>query len=319
MNENYQRILELLNKSTLSLEEKSYLDKMLSSDPEAKALFDTHEKIRGIVKNSSHLSEEEIGSYILKKNNIETQTALLSPFVETHLKECGRCSKLYLELLNEYEELDSFLDNKFSQTSQPAGETKSTNAAVKKNNYKRYSFISLISLVIIIIGLIITSNAVTTKTAKLAEINDNSIYYVTRGRASENFQKGLLSLENKNFDSAVGYFENDIKLNKDEETLFYTHYILGLTFLEDAQTDFIGLFPTYDKGKVQKAIENLETCISKNSSDKFPDITSKSYFYLGKANLMLGKVEDAKKNLNQVIDRKGSKMEEAKQLLDDLR
>src|ERR1035437_7841125 len=69
-------------------------------------------KIEKIIKDSYHPTSDELGNYILYKNGIDPEDKSilrLVPKIELHLRRCSECKSLFLELNNEYSELDTFL------------------------------------------------------------------------------------------------------------------------------------------------------------------------------------------------------------------
>jgi tetratricopeptide (TPR) repeat protein len=314
MNENIKKIEFLLSKDTLSKDDQEIIKEVVAKDSEAKDFYEKYVKLQNIVHASSHLNEEEIGEYILSKKNNQGKNRL-SPqkikHIEEHIKNCKECSKLFLELDEEFSEVTGFVEKSFG-----------THDKIQPIFFRRkifgYSVISVLSIAAVYLIMMTTSLLVTPKTTILARVEKNEVNYVTRGRASDEFQKGLAALDNDNYLEAINYFTADVEKNTNDETIFYTHYILGLTYLKISEKNFLGMFPTYDKSKVEPAIQNFEKCISENTSGNYPDISANSYFYIGKAELMLGNKMQAKNNFNMVIMLKGSKVEKAKEILKEL-
>ena len=164
----------------------------------------------------------------------------------------------------------------------------------------------------------IFSQIVTSSNYTIATLKNNDVFYITRGRGTEYFQKGLNALDDKNYTQTIEYLKEDIEANPKDETIFYSYYILGLTYLETAPKSFIGLFPSFNLTKVEDGINNLEKSIKLNNSGRYENINLDSYFYLGKANLMRNDKESAEKYFNIVVKKHGSKMNEAKSLLNEL-
>ncbi|MCK7526438.1 MAG: hypothetical protein MZV64_56980 [Ignavibacteriales bacterium] len=65
-------------------------------------------------------------------------------------------------------------------------------------------------------------------------------FYTTRGRTSELFQRGLDAIDRKDYDSAIQYLNDDVNKNQNDESIFYTHFILGITYVNKAESDFLG-------------------------------------------------------------------------------
>ena len=277
-------------------------------------------RIEKILKDSYHPDIEEIGNYILYKNGIEPENNLIIkmiPKIELHLRKCNECNKLFLELNNEYSELDSFLLEKM-----PSGIKKITGAEKVQIKppvkYLKLSGIALALTCLLLFGLISVSQLVTPRSVKYANIGSISSHYETRGRVTSDFQESLKSFENQDYDNTVTWLNKDIIKNSSDESIFYSYYILGLAYLESSQKDIFGLFPSYDKTKVKHGIESLNKAMELNNSGKFPNINLDICFYLAKADLMLNDISEAKINLNKVIVEKGSNMDEAKKILSGL-
>lgn len=320
MKENIQRIFTILAKDSLMEQDKDELESLLSSDPEAKEFFNKFNRLKDFVKDSSHLTEDDLAEYILFRNKNPEYNFASSKikFIEEHIRKCAKCSPVFLKLSEEYSAICDFTNSSLQKSQADAQPAPVIKRYLFQNKFSRYSFITVTAVIALFFSLAIISQLVTPKNIKLAKTKDNSLFYITRGRASDEFQKGLLDLGEKKFGNAINYFEQDINKNKNDGTIFYTHYILGLTYLEISEKNFLGLFPSFDKLKVNKAIDNFKKCIVKNNSGNFPDITSNSYYFLAKAELMLGESEEAKKGLEMVIKIKGSKIDQAKELLNNL-
>ncbi len=315
------KILELLEKKNLTNQEINELEKLAAEDKDLKDFILTYKRIGGIVKQSSHLTEEEISEYILYKNEIpgeNNQIIKRIPFIESHLRDCQRCSEIYKELNSEYSDLDTFItENRVLQ--EPAEEEqKSSRIISSKNRTPKYAFASVLLVGLIYLSLFLISNFNTPSFYKNAAISNQTEISVNRGRATENFQKSIKALENNNYDKAISFLKEDIKLHPNDETTFYSYYILGLSFLKTAEHDYLGLFLGYDKERAAEGKKYLEQSVVKNNSGKFINIKLNSYFYLAKASIMLDDKESAKKYLSMVINEKGSKMDEAEKLLGEM-
>ena len=318
---NLEKIIELLEKKKLSKEEKLEFDSLVGSDPEAKKLYDTYMKLHSLLK-SKHISLDELRDYILYKNNLEPENREIIkriPDIELHLKNCEICTEEFKNLNEEYSEVDFFIADKFK--AQPEEGREEIRASYIQSRIRRapvYAFASIIIIGFVYLSMLLISDLTTPDIYNLASVSDKSEYYVTRGRATDEFQESLKALEDNNFDLAIEFLESDIKNNPEDETIFYSHYIIGLAYLEKADNSFIGLFRSYNEGDADRGFKNLQFCIEKNTSGKYPDITYNAYFYSAKASLMLGDTKTAEEYLRIVIDEKGSKMDEAQNLLNEL-
>lgn len=319
---NYEKILDILQKRNLTNEDKALIDSLIANDPEAKKLYNAYAKIEKALI-SDHLSHDEIRDYVLYKNNMEPENRdIISRVseIEIHLNSCERCTDEFKLLNEEFSDIESFLSVELNKESINKAEWVPS-AMHQTRQWGRtsvYAFSSLIATGFLYLSLYLISNATTPDSYQIASLSDKSDFYITRGRATDDFQETLKALENEQYDKAIFHLVNDINKNPDDETIFYSHYILGLAYLETAHKSFIGLFPSYDKEKAKLSLKNFRHCIEKNTSGKFPDITYSAYFYSAKASLMLDDTDSAKEYLRIVVNEKGSKMSEAQNMLNEL-
>ncbi|MFZ1282175.1 MAG: hypothetical protein WAR59_15160, partial [Ignavibacteriaceae bacterium] len=142
--------------------------------------------------------------------------------------------------------------------------------------------------------------------------------YSTRGRTTELFQRGLDAVENNNYSSAVEYLEKDIKSNPNSESIFYTHFILGFTYVSKAESDFLGLFKSFDRDDVLKGIAHFEKSIELNNSGTFSNLNLDANYFIGKAYLLIDEKAKAKDHLQDVVNSKGSYYKKAEELIEKL-
>lgn len=317
------KITELLEKKSLSEGEKQELETLISNDPELRKFASVYRQLGEIIRHSSHLSEEEISEYILYKNGLTPDNKTLiskSPAIEKHLGECVKCSNIFKDLNSEFYNADTFIAETFSPDAaitdrnvQPAYEVIN-----KRNRAPRYAFLTVIFIGLVYLSLYIISYVSTPDYYSAAAINNQSEFSVNRGRATEDFQNSLKALEKHDYNDAIEFLQKDIKQNTNDKTIFYSYYILGLSYLTTAEQDVLGLFPHYNKERATKGSEYLMESIQKNNSGKFTNIKLNAYFYLAKASLMLNDKKSAREYLSKVIAEKGSKMEVAKKLMGEL-
>lgn len=279
---------------------------------------DKMDKIIKLLKDSFHPTSEELGNFILYKNGVdleEKSILKLTPKIEAHLRKCADCNTLFLELNDEYANLDNFLN--LQETDKTVKIHETVVASRKYFNY-RYSGVALLFVCLLYLGAFSISKIITPASLNFASLENRSDIYETRGRATYDFQESLKALENKDNESAVNWLNKDIVNNHADETIFYSYYVLGLAYLESAPNNILGLFPSYEKIKVGKGISALNTALEMNKSGKFPNINLDIYFFLGKADLMLNNTKEAKGYLIKVVNEKGSYMSDAKNILNGL-
>jgi uncharacterized protein (UPF0332 family) len=319
---NYEKLLDILQKPDLTSEDKAFIDSLIANDPEAKRLYDTFKKVEKTLK-TDHLTYEDISDYVLYKNGqepVNSEFAGKIPGIEFHLRECKKCADEFNLLNNEYSDIETYIAAELNREEASKSEqiSPAIQQTVRRWRTPAYAFASVIAAGFLYLSLLLVSNAVTPESYKLASLSDKSEFYITRGRITDEFQETLKALENEEYERAISHLENDITKNPDDETIFYSHYILGLAYLETAHKSFLGLFPSYDKEKAKLSLESFKHCIDKNTSGRYPDITYNAYFYSAKAALMIDDTDTAKEYLRLVINEKGSKMSEARKLLNEL-
>ncbi|QQS35685.1 MAG: hypothetical protein IPM56_15810 [Ignavibacteriales bacterium] len=318
---NTEKIFELLQKKELNKDENELLNQIIASDPEAGSFYKTYLTTGKIIKQISHPDIEQLAEYVLFKNgnNPENKKIINEiPSIEKHLRSCTQCSEEIKVLFAEYSDVDQYVAGEIKDA---VTENKNTEAPVnvrKSNSSFRYMFMSAAAVVLIYIGLVFSSSIFTPDAQKLASLDQDTDYYVTRGRVTTHFQESLKSLESGDFENAIQNLKADISENQNDETVFYSHYILGLAYLETAGNSVIGLFPSYNGEQAILGRDALIKSVELNTSGKFPNITLNAYYYAAKASLMIEDINSAKKYLNMVISGKGSKMTEAQKILTDL-
>jgi tetratricopeptide (TPR) repeat protein len=316
---NKEKIIELLQKDGLSEEDQIILKELIRDDKEAAEFYDFYRKINAGIKSSSHLSFEELSDYILYKNGLEPEDRAIIksiPQIEGHLRSCPVCNDEFKNLSGEFNNIETFVSSELKKGEEKTGTSSIT--FIKRSNVSRYAFLSILFLGLIYGAMFTISKITTPKYYALASVNKESDFYATRGRVTDDFIKSLNALDEGNIPEAINFLKSDIKNNPADKTIFYSYYILGLTYLDNAKHSFIGLFPQYNDYYAKQALLNFQTAIQKNDTGNYRNITLDAYFYCAKANLMLGNLDDTKNELMSVIKEKGSKMDEAKRMLKEL-
>jgi tetratricopeptide (TPR) repeat protein len=311
---NIEKLFELLDKRTLAPEEQSLLNDMLAEDEESRKFYDFYQKLEQIVKNSSHIGEKDLAEYILFKNEVKTENFRCSvlPKIEEHLRKCPQCTANFKRLNAEYSELDNFLSPVRMVESAPAQLAKTASSKPK------FIYTSLAAAAVLFLLLIISSDLSTPYYYNYAGLKDQSEFYVTRGRGTSYFQQSVQELQDNNYDKAIDFLKKDISENPEDETIFYSYYVIGLSYMKAAEKSTFGLFSSFDKSKADEALKNFKNAVEKNTSGKYPNITMNAYFYSAKAYLMMDNLPLAKEYFQKVVSEKGSKMNEAKRILSEL-
>ncbi len=318
--DNKEKILELLSQKQLTEDEKKLLEDALIKQPELQEYQIISNKLNDI-SSRFHLNNALLSKYVLYLNNIpveDTNFKILIPQIEKHISTCSDCQKEFENLNEEYSDVDDYLSDQIKSekhvTSKPAG--KKSLFGMFNSVYVNYSFASLIVVIILYFSLFTISELATPSYKKLKDLNELNDFSSNRGRISTHFQNGLAAIKENDYAKAVTIFNEDIKQNPSDETIFYTHYILGLAHLKKSESAFLGLFNSFDQSEIDKAIANFNKAVEKNNSGLFTNITYDLYYFLGKAYLLKDDFENAGSYLNMVIEYKGSYYNDAISLME---
>lgn len=315
---NFDKIIELLEKERLTEKESAELNQIVEADPESNEFFKTYQKLKSAFLLSKHLSENDFVEYVLFKNeNISgiDKYFIKSAVFDSHLKKCRTCQDQLKLYVSEFAEVDSYISEQFKQKTLPE------NKFIKfsKDANVRKAFWGFAAIILITVILVTASNLTSPKFYTLAKLDENIDFSISRGRSTDYFQKSIKALEEKNYTEGIDQLKRDIYYYPNDETIFYSYYILGLTYLATAEKSFLGLFPTYDASSAKSAYESFMNSISHNNSGKFQNVLLDSYFYAAKSLLMLNNQTEAKKYFEVVVNEKGSKMKEAAAILNELK
>ena len=126
----------------------------------------------------------------------------------------------------------------------------------------------------------------------------------------------MIYINNKDYKTAAELLNKDIAENPESKTIFYSHYILGLIYLQNSESNILGLVKIYNGEELKKGIEQLEIAVNKNRGSQFKNINLNAYFFIANAYLALDNIKKAKSYLELVRSGKGGYMRNAEELLD---
>lgn len=319
---NFDQIIALIDKNNLTEDDKKSLHKILKEDAEAAEFYDDYKKLGMAFLESKHLTVDEFSDYVLVKNGMEPEkkeNIKNIHFFDTHIRRCEKCTEELKFYNKEYLDVDNFISTQLeANKTEHKKLTESNLFSIPKFVFNRYAVIGLSVMAILFFSLVVISNLSTSKYYKLASIRESSDISISRGRTTNDYELSMKALEEKDYRSAIEFLKNDIESNPEDETIFYSYYILGLTYLETAEKNVLGLFRKFDKSDAESALQNFMKTIELNTSGKFQNVNLDAYFYSGKASLMLDDSKSAKEYLNIVVKDKGGKMNEARQILNEL-
>lgn len=314
-----EKLIDLLDKEFINTEEKNILNRIIENDPEAKKISVAYSQLKTSLKRNEHIDEDLMAEYVLYKNNLSSDRLiiLLANKVEDHIRKCVPCENLFKELNAEYCDVDSFVSKSIVE------QVKEEKPSQQKvfflfNNFSaaKYAFASLAAVVVLYLGLSAVSYFTTPDYKK--PFMEGQDFYTTRGRTSELFQRGLDAIDRKDYSSAIQYLNDDVNKNQNDESIFYTHFVLGITYVNKAESDFLGLFKSFNKEDVEKGISNFEKSIALNNSGKFDNLKLDAHYFIGKSYLMIDDKDSARKQLQLVVDGKGSYYKKAEDLIKEL-
>jgi len=323
--ENFEKILELLQKQTLTEEEKLSLEQLTNSDEELKSFLNVYKTINASLSASGHIPIDLISSFILfeKGDESESENRLVTIHkdkIKFHLAQCSICKDEYNSILNEYSEIKEHVGRSINRDSKVTVKESDfiLSSLFKRTNAIRYAFATLSVLIIGYFGLFFISSSVTPDYKKNIFSKGEDEFYTTRGRTSVLFQQGLNSIENGEYEKAIKFLNEDILENKNDKSIFYSYYTIGITYLKAAESDFIGLFKSFDKQDIELAISNLRESIDKNDSGDYDNLKLNSYYYIGRAYLLIDDNDSARSSFQKVIDGKGKFAIDSKNLIEQM-
>lgn len=308
----YQKLIEILEKDNLTSEERNYLNNLRNEDHDAQNIFAVYEILKSSGRKKTEVSNEILADYVLYINGLEPENKnviSLTPEIEKQIRTSGYLKNEFEKLNAEYSDIDNFITRTFTQ--------KENNNTVQPNFYKRFRIpvYSLSALVLIYVVLFAAFNIFSPDYKKHILLYDNSDKSFSRGRISESFQQSLNYINNNDYKTAAEFLLKDIAENSQSKTVFYSHYILGLIYLRNSESNILGIVKTYDDDYLKKGITQLQQAVEKNSNVQFKNIKLNSYFFIANAYIALDDIEKAKTYLKLVQSEKGSYMKDAEILL----
>jgi len=321
--EKFDKIFELLEKKSLTETDKKLLEEFSASDEEIKSFILMYRSINNSLAASEHLHPDLLASYVLFEVGEELDNRLI-PFIrqkiKSHLDQCSICKNEYNDLVNEYSGIQEHVNKSIIRNSQSSFKDKKffISSNLKPSPAFRYAFTALAVLLVAYVGLFFVSSSTIPDYKKNIFPNEQEEFYKTRGRTSPLFQQGLNAIDKGDYSTAIKFLSEDIAKHQNEKSIFYSHYIIGITHLKAAESNFIGLFRSFDKNQVNLAIANLKKSIEKNNSGEYESLKLDSYYYMGRAYLLVDDRDAAISSLEMVIVGKGRYSREAVQLISKL-
>ena len=253
--------------------------------------------------------------------------------IRKHLAECSECMQKVDQFCQEYQEIDDYLEKTDFPTLSLA--PKSSWSLVSENaihflksvtfTAKSKIFVPIpkfypiaagamaVILLMILVGPFFRGSG--NPYLELASLEQEEISLVTRSSISLPLNEEFSAFHERDYKKAIQNLERFITNNSTDPSIFYAHYLLGISYLIEAKSGLLGRFQKYDTELVDKGIENLqmaETLIVNIG------IKEECYWYIGKAYLMKSGGENAKAVFEKVLNMRGRRYQEAKQTIKEI-
>jgi len=321
--EKFDKILELLEKKSLTEAEKKLLEEFSDSDDEIKSFISFYDSLRSSLTVTGHIPTDLLASYVMFEMGDASEDNIIPVLrekIKSHLDQCNVCKNEFTVLQQEYSEIKVHVDKSVLRTSQSSLKEKNffVPSFLKSSSSVRYAFATLALFIAAYLGLFVVSNSITPDYRKNIFSDEQNDFYKTRGRTSPLFQQGLDAIDKGDYSKAIEFLSEDITKHQNEKSIFYTNYILGITYIRSAESDFIGLFKSYDRNQVELAIANLKESIDKNNSGDYESLKLDANYYIGRAYLLTDDKYLALESLQKVVDGRGRYSKEASKLISDL-
>jgi len=317
--EKFEKVIHILEREVIPYEEKEYLKRIANEDIDIKNFISVHLKLKRIFNSSSHLDMEILAEFILYYDgdlNAAEYIPEITDKIEDHLTECSVCNNLYLAFTKELQQVDDFVSKAINDNGDFEFQMKpSVFSRIRRTNF-RAALTAIILLLITYFGMMITSYYNTPSYKKnifeFEAINNSLIH----NRTTDLFIQGLTAFNKEDFDRAIDLLLEDIILNQNDSTIYYSNYLLGITYLKSSENNILGTFKSYDHLRINEGIENLMVFIDeKNEIDVDDRSIIDTHYYIAKAYLSIDAIEEAKKHLQIVREKRGKYYSDAVEIL----
>ena len=253
--------------------------------------------------------------------------------IRKHLAECSECMQKVDQYCQEYQGIEGYLEKtEFSTLSLGPQSSwslvsektihflKSVTSTAKSRIFvpipKFYPIAAgamAVILLIILVGPFFRGSG--KPYLELASLDQEKISLLTRSSMSLSLSAGFSAFRERDYKKAIQNLELFIKNNSTDPSIFYVHYLLGISYLLEAKSDLFGYFEKVDTKLVDKGIQNLQRAETLTTNI---GIKEACYWYLGKAYLMKSDGEKAKEVFEKVLNMQGRRYQEAKQTIREI-
>ncbi len=315
------KILGLLDKGELTDDEKKELEHLCNSQPDSPKIIKTYNGLKNLLSKNSHIDESILGEYVLYKNNMiddKSTMLILEAKIENHLRKCSKCSDVFRTLNSEFSDVDSFIGKTVVMSGSAFQNSYLKPAIERRFTAVKAAFTAIAVLAFIYIGMYAASSVLVPDYKRYSVSEAEREFYNTRGRTSELFQKSLSAIENKNLNEAIKLLEEDIAANQNDASIFYSHFILGVTYIQSSESSILGTFKSFDKSNVEKGIDNLKKSIQLNTSGRYENLNLDAHYFIGRGYVLIDDYNSATQHFEQVVKNRGSYYKKAEDMLDKI-
>ncbi len=139
-----------------------------------------------------------------------------------------------------------------------------------------------------------------------------------QSRDTKLYKQGLTAFKMDDFDRTIGLLMEDIIQDQSDSTIRFSHYLLGIAYLKSSENNILGTFKSYDHLRVDEGIQNLMIFIEKNEGGDNERASIDAHYYIAKAYLSIDAIEEAKKHLIIVTEKRGKYYSDAVEILNVL-
>jgi hypothetical protein len=316
--EKFEKVMHILEREVIPYEDKEYLKRIAAQDIDIKNFISIHLKLKRIFNSSCHLDMEILAEFILYYDgdlDAAEYMPKITDKIEDHLVECSVCNNLYLKFNEEFQQVDNFVAKAINDNEDFEFQKKpSVISNTRKTNF-RPALTAFILLLIAYFGMMITSYYGTPSYKKNVFEFDAINNSLTQSRDTELYKQGLTAFNKENFDGAIGLLMEDIIQNKNDSTIHFSHYLLGLAYLKSSENNILGTFRSYDHVRVNEGVQFLMIFIEKNGGSVNERASFDAHYYIAKAYLSIDAIEAAKIHLQIVTENRGKYYSDAVEIL----
>ncbi len=316
--EKFEKVIHILEREVIPYEDKEYLKRIAAEDIEIKNFISVHSKLKHIFNSSCHLDMEILAEFILYYDGdlgAAEYIPEITDKIEDHLTECSVCNNLYLSFTEEFQRVDDFVSRAINDNEDIEFQKgPSVFSRIRKTNF-RAAITAIILLLITYFGMMITSYYGTPSYKKnVFEFEAINISLI-QNRDTELYKQGLTAFIKDDYDRAIGLLMEDIILNPNDSTIYHSHQLLGIAYLKSSENNILGTFKSYDHLRVNEGIQNLMIFIERNEDGANERASIDTHYYIAKAYLSIDAIEEAKKHLIIVVEKRGKYYSDAMEIL----